>query len=1244
MRDILTAFAALFAIALITLMVGPYFVDWDSQRLRVATALESRTGIAVRIGGPLRITLLPSPELDAGEIELGPADAPLARMERLSFSLSPAALLSGRITFTTARADRAVVSQAAIRALTRSPEAASANPEALLPEKLAQIGFDHLELKAARLVERIEPGVPLPQTGSGYDVTLEAPGLNGPFRLQISDPALGRDFRAQIGKLERGRARMKGVLEDKQASLRLSLDGWFATPGIGGRPVFDGAATFSGNPVLGKAGPQLPFTGTARLMAHTDHVIADPVNLAWGSGDNALQLAGQSFVDLKGTRPLVQVKLAAKRFDAAAFLLPDEVASPGAAPGFLLDRLGEIQALALPFDLALDLSIGAIQVPGASLQDVVLKAGLSSGTLVLETASATLPGATRAEFQRGAVSSGLPVDGDLDIAAGELQTLIGWIRGADAALNFPASARLRARLTGDAAGVKAENIRLESPAGILSGTGEFLPREAGKRPLPRLVLDLAADRFDTRVLAALDPLRPIPGLELTTRLTVRRLALDGTEMGGLQVALDRDGATATLRQLRLTGRNGEELTLSGTASGTSLQMTAKVDAERLGDIAQLSRALLPGPLTEAFLGRAASLEPAIAVANLRFVTQAGDAVWDVMVDGKLGGTALSGRSHSSLKGNDLHVRLDGTLTNPDSGQLAGQLSGLAFAAQDVPGRITITAEGNPRRLISGAITGSLAGAEMAFEGGWNPFRATPLEGRFSLVLRDLAPLAKVLGRQDLATLPGQGFTLRSRLAAERAKVTFGGVEARLGTAPVTGEVSVDLARGGQLAGQLRLETVALESLLAPIIGAHWPVAASGWSREKFGDPLPLPFPGDLWIEAKEALLPGGARLTAPQFVLRFAPGSVAIDGFEARSSDTRIAGSLALLRQQQRVDLAGRLEFARLPLGLLAGRVSGEIPFSSSGTTPLELVSSLSGAGKIALEDLVVPAADPLALARVTALSLDALAPLDENRIGGLLDAEIRKGELRIPRAAWPLGLLNGQIRVGGTTKAEIAPQLEATSVTPTFVVDLIRREAEARFTFAQTSLPNAWRGAVPEFTLVLGARHDARIKEAAPQRNLQVASLVNGFLAMAIHRDLERAEAFEADLREREAQLRRQRGDAFAERRAREILDAEAATAAETLALQRRAQNAAELERQRELAISLEKEARAIAEKNAAELDAQIRARLAEEKQRPAEEKTRPAEEKTRPAQDRSRIKEASPPPQGAPLNLMPRAPAPPG
>lgn len=274
-----------------------------------------------------------------------------------------------------------------------------------------------------------------------------------------------------------------------------------------------------------------------------------------------------------------------------------------------------------------------------------------------------------------------------------------------------------------------------------------------------------------------------------------------------------------------------------------------------------------------------------------------------------------------------------------------------------------------------------------------------------------------------------------------------------------------------------------------------------------------------------------------------------------------------------------------------------------------ELVGGLTGAGRIEHGGGAIAAADPAALARLVAIDIDQLAPIDENRIGARLLDELRKGAAPVPPASWSVSLINGLARIGGVAKT--ASAASPVTVTPSLSLDLLRGEAEARLSYRLATLPKGWSGAVPDFSLTLSAPLSAT---AMPRRTLQVASLVNGLLAMAIQRDLERAEAIEADIRERAMHLRRQKGDAWRVRREAEIHAIEEMLRQEEALIRAREAAAMERARQQVLKALMEKEAK---EREAAERAA--RARLIEEQQRAAP---------------------PAPPATGTPLILAPGAP----
>ncbi|MCA3702500.1 MAG: hypothetical protein INF12_05600, partial [Methylobacterium sp.] len=181
--------------------------------------------------------------------------------------------------------------------------------------------------------------------------------------------------------------------------------------------------------------------------------------------------------------------------------------------------------------------------------------------------------------------------------------------------------------------------------------------------------------------------------------------------------------------------------------------------------------------------------------------------------------------------------------------------------------------------------------------------------------------------------------------------------------------------------------------------------------------------------------------------------------------------------------------------------------------------------GQMQLESLTLPAADPAAMSRLFQRPMTELSPIDENRLGGLLDAELQQGPARLPPLSLPITLAGGVLRLS-------ALPVNAGSVTiqPGFVLDLPRLTYELRLTQRLLALPKGWRGAPPEIALSWTGR--AGIPPGEPRRQLSVSALLNGLLAVGLQRDLEMIENFEADQRERSFFLRRSRVEAESERR----------------------------------------------------------------------------------------------------------------
>ncbi|PPD15406.1 MAG: hypothetical protein CTY25_06590 [Methylobacterium sp.] len=1189
----------------------PPFIDWKPWRERIAALAAPTLGLPIRFGGELRLSLLPTPEIDADQVSIGPEDRPLLTAGRLTLSLDLTALARGILRITEARGDQVSVRAEAIDLLPKPGERPTA------PGR--KLGLDRLTLKSVTLIRKDADDALAPP----LDIVLEAPDFAGPFRFEVTIPREGREWRGQIGRFEDGRARLRATAEDHPRAIRAMADGWFGQPGHPSQPAFDGQVQVSGNPVFGRGSEtvQMPFDLQARVLLQAGQLVADPVTLNIG-GERGLSTTGKGFLDLMQPRPALRLELAARRFDLARALARDPEREPRPRDGLaeantVIDWLNETLRESLPIDLALDLAVSQVQLAHGAAQDVRLQAGFRGDALALDRFEARLAGRNTFAFERKADAAD-PVDGVLNLSFADLPAFARAF-GLAAPEGLPAEASLRMALRRAGGRLEASDLVVESAAGQLRGRMSLAPAPPGRSLPPVLAFALDADRFDARLVGLGDPLgSPALWLGIDGRLDIREVVYDGRGIGSIRLAFTREGPRTRFDELTLRGRAGEEIRISGQIAEGEMVATAKIDAEKLEDLSRMAEAIAPGPWSAALRARASLFEPALALARIRIDQKNGETIWTIEGEGRLGGSVIAVTSQSEVRGQDLHLSLTGEVSQADSARLVRQIAGVVPAAGTrlpvQPGKLGVTLEGNPRRLLSLKMQGDLLGTQISADGSVSLFRAQPFDGLFTLRAVDLAPLYRALGGGAPALPDGTPARVQGRFFAEPTKLTLTAFSGEIGPNAVQGEISFDVARGGQVAGQLRLGDLQLPSLLAPVMPQSGLVPLQGPASTR-GFPPPLaPFrPGDLWIEARSLTLAEGLRLAEPKFVLRFAPGLVAIEGLDARTGDARLGGQVTLMREGEAVNMAGRLAFARLPLPGAGARAEGEIPFTSQGRSLQDLLVNLGGAGRIEIEAVTLPLADPTALPRLFQRPMTELTPIDENRLGGLLDAELQKGAVRLPPFSLPITLAGGVLRLSG-------PPVNMGSVTlqPGFVLDLPRLSYDLRLAQRLNAAPKGWLGALPEIALSWSGR--AGWPPGDARRTLVVSALLNGLLAVGLQRDLETIETFEADQRERSFFLRRVRAEAETERRRQEA--------------EKRRQEV-EAERRRQEAEAERRRQEAEAERRRQEAEAERRRQEAETERRRQEAE---AERRRQEVEAERRRASETPAPGNAPLNLVPQ------
>lgn len=1131
MRHLLTALGILLAIVLLGAMTVPYFVNFAQYRAQIETQITEMTGHKASIDGPITIRLLPTPSISMRQVKLGPADANGFRMfeaERIYGALAATSLLRGEFQITEANIDAPILRigekgfEGVVRPGTASPSGA---PPAISIEKL--LIRDGTAVIARKNREAL--------TISEFNGEIEASSLIGPAKGNGSFVVEGakRQIRFAVGRIEAGKARVKALLEDVQLAMRFDIDG-IAAVGEDASERFDGHIGLVGNTTMSRQDKvQIPLRINSKAKLNGPLLTLSELTAVIGPEPQPLTLTGNGTIRLEA-RPVYDVTLSARSYDF------DRVGADGAPRKVVPAELIRQATALVPQGSGssgitgrFDLSAGALIIGGQTVigPHVVVEQSEAGGSIV--RLDGELPGQSRVVFDRsGPASAGL-LSGVARFDSRDPEKLHGWFYGVARVATAAASIKASANLGSIKDGVTIQNLAIERGETRLSGAGRYMLQVPGVRPAPQLSLTLTSPRLHVGDLPAFivnpDKREEKPDLDFDLDITADRIALDGRDSGRFLAKLRRDGAITSIERIEIAGLDGASLIASGTLGGGARRVTIKIDADRAEGIAAVAEHVFPSPLTEGLRRRAQSLSPALIVATL-----ANDEVedtYDLTADGQLGGSEIKANGKLVAKA-DIFIDLAFALKNPDSGRMAQQLSGTRRALTSMqPASLSFSVKGNPRAAMDVAINGALLGVDGDVRGTIKLFQPfVPFEGLISVRAADLFPPLGALGIDQAFLTRGAKGTLAGKVESNLQKITITDMRLQLGDVPLTGEIAFKIAEGGAVAGQIKLPEIDLRPALALAFG-NMPglMGANGWTTTPFLPAMPAPLQGDIWVEAERGRIDGRLTVNAPRFVLRFGDGLFSFEHGSLQLGAAKITGDFAARRTGPGVFVSSKLAFAGLDADKLypggaKGIGDGEIQFSANGDSMAKLAQTGAGSGRLRVAGLNIPGFDGTALSRLIATPLSQLGAADAKAISTRLEAELAKGALTAPELRFPMVVIDGNLRFGSAKfdQAGITHELSGS-------YDLGRLTGDFRIASAIKDTLSMWRGPPPMFI----AQWRGAI--GSLQRSLAVEQLVNGFLALTLQRDAEKAEIQEQDLRERSYFNRRLKAMEFEKKRSEE-------------------------------------------------------------------------------------------------------------
>ena len=532
------AFLIVLALLVAALFLVPMLLDWEQYKPEIAERLEAITGRDVAIDGPLAVTILPTPTIEATDLRIanapGAAAPHMARIGLLELKLALGPLLGGDIAVTSLEMVDPVIELQRLAGgrpnwLSESAPGQGTDGADAAEAETAEAGLTRIDsatVTNGTIVYRHAPGAP-PERIEGIDATLSARSLDGPYRGAGTLAARGRAIAFQFATAT--------VREDR--TVPVSLEATFEAErgstlfegtlrGLDGTPAFDGSVKAGASDLgallnalavdLGSL-PAEPlasaFSAKGKLSLSADTVAASELQVRLGESQATGAVSWEG-----GDVPRLDAEIDLNRIDLDRFLPhagepePAAAAAGSTAAGQPGDAaaLASLQTIpddirqAIPADIEadLDLTIDALTWREGVIRQATAHLALADGVVTLGPASALLPGGAKVDLVGRLRAAGDDpwMQGVAEVAAEDLRAILSWLGIDVGAVPADRLRRLSAVADLSASGdrISARNLDIRVDTTRIAGDAAVV---TGERALIDATLDVDAVNVDAYLAA-----------------------------------------------------------------------------------------------------------------------------------------------------------------------------------------------------------------------------------------------------------------------------------------------------------------------------------------------------------------------------------------------------------------------------------------------------------------------------------------------------------------------------------------------------------------------------------------------------------------------------------------------------------------------------------------------------------------------------------------------------------------------
>ena len=1129
MQTTLLGVAIAIILALVTALVGPLFIDWNSYRGEFEARASRLTGLDFRVTGAIDARLLPTPTVVLQGVEFGrPEEGSKVRARHLRIEFALGALARGEWRIAEAQLE--------------GPEfTAGLDGTGRVAWPVPKLGFDLEGVSIARL--QIQDGrASLADAASDARVVLEKFDFTGEVRSLVG-PAKGEGSFVVAGQRYPYRLAIGRIADDGAAKVRLAVDAtgqpiaaeadislWLQR----GVPRFEGSlqvARAVGRAPAG-AGSLItePWRVTSRIRGDSAAAVLEQIEFQYGPDDRAVKLRGSADLTFGG-QPQFKGALSSPQIDFDRVLaLPEPVRRrPLAAIKTLAESF--LAASRLPIPAALNLSAENVTLGGAALVRLAADLKADADGVEIKGLELRAPGMSqlRLKGRLVATSTGAQFVGSTRLEANDPRALVAWLtERSDEQAVSSGPLRLGGDLTIGSDAIAIDRLKFELDRMTVAGRLSYSWARDERPARLEAVLnapEIDFDRIHAVAKAVLGETTFDWPREGSLSLKIARALVAGIEAKQAEIEMRSDANGFEIARLAIADFGGATLAAKGRidtkAQSPRGAMTLDVDARALDGLVALLDKIAPeagdrlrrsaGRLVPLTLRAAVSVDPA----------PAGGAAAKIKIDGRAGAFRLAMQgdaagANDAIKLDDLgalagaRVDLSGRLDADDAAALIECIGLDRFLAVDKrPARLTLAVKGPldgelavDAQLAAGALNiasnGSVHVADRAKAGADLNLKIT------NATVRSPRP-----GGRPAEPLPA---SVTARLALSPTTVRVSELTGTVAGASVRGRLELGVQQQPiTVEGDLELGALDLPAAIAAAIGmpaqgaanagtstnASWP-----WPAEPFEQALPG-LSGQVAVKAARVALTPKLAAQDVRGVLRFGDSELALQGMEGRLAGGQAAADLTFLRRanglsaRTQLRLVGANAAELLPEGSLSGRLTVEATAEGTGMSPVALVGSLVGSGSFTLENGRVMRLDPAAFDAVIR-AVDQGLPIDATRIRDRVDAALTRGGLGIALAEGAITIGDGQARLSNpTVRAQRADLAAGGSV------NLAEGALDARLTLfgAVAGAPADTR---PEIGIVLKGPIEA------PKRTVDVAALASWLALRAVEQQSKKLDVLE--------------------------------------------------------------------------------------------------------------------------------------